>query len=175
MKKYSRGYTIFFATLVASLALAIGLAIYDLTVRTLSLSGVTAQSQYAIYAADTGAECALYWDSKYPGGSGSMFATSSGSSAAGLATHCNGVDIRTATPPTNFAVVSGAGYATTTFFMQFPSQTYNSASIAPCAKVEVGKYLRDDRTFTVILSHGYNNGCGTSGANRVERILRVYY
>lgn len=175
MKKYSRGYTIFFATLVSSLALAIGLAIYDLTVRTLSLSGVTAQSQYAIYAADTGAECALYWDSKYPAGSGSMFATSTGSSAAALATYCNGMDIRSAAAPTNFAVLAGSNYATTTFFMQFPSQTYNAASIAPCAKVEVGKYLRDERMFTVILSHGYNNGCSAAGQNRVERILRVYY
>ena len=174
MKKYNRGYTIFFATLVSSLALAIGLAIYDLTVRTLSLSGVTAQSQYAIYAADTGAECALYLDSKYTG-SGVVFATSSGSVAAGGAAYCNGIDIRTAAAPTSFAVVSGATYATTTFTMPFPSQIYNSASVAPCAKVEVGKLTISGRVYTTILSHGYNNSCGAPGSNRVERILKVYY
>lgn len=171
---YRRGYTIFFATLVSSLALAIGLAIYDLTVRTLSLSGVTAQSQYAIYAADTGAECALYWDSKYTG-SGAVFATSSASVAASAPAYCGGVDIRTAAAPTSFAVVSGATYATTTFTMQFSSQIYNSASVVPCAKVEVGKVTVAGRVYTTILSHGYNNTCGVAGSNRVERILKVYY
>jgi len=171
MKQHHRGYTIFFATLVSSLALAIGLAIYDIT---LSLSGVTAQSQYAIYAADSGAECALYWDSKYTG-AGVVFATSSASAAASGAAYCNGVDIRTAAAPTNFAVVSGATYATTTFTMQFPSQVYNSASVVPCAKVEVGKIILDGRVYTTVLSHGYNNNCGASGTNRVERILKVYY
>lgn len=71
------GFTIFFATLVASLALAIGLAIYDITVRQLSLSTTVTQSQYAIFAADSGIECALYWDSKYQGG-GSAFTGSYG-------------------------------------------------------------------------------------------------
>ena len=66
--------------LVGSLALAVGLAIYDLTIRELDLSAVATQSQYAVYAADTGAECALYWDTKCPLGScvvNSTFATSS--------------------------------------------------------------------------------------------------
>jgi hypothetical protein len=174
MKQHHRGYTIFFATLVSSLALAIGLAIYDVTVRTLSLSGVTAQSQYAIYAADTGAECALYWDSKYTG-SGTMFATSSASTAASGAAYCNGVDIRTVAAPTSFTVVSGAAYATTTFTMQLPSQVYNSSSVVPCANVEVGKVTSGGRVYTTVLSHGFNNNCGASGTNRVERILKVYY
>lgn len=60
--RHPRGFTIFFAVLVGSLALAIGLSIYELLVRELELSQVATQSQFAIYAADTGAECALYWD-----------------------------------------------------------------------------------------------------------------
>ena len=59
MFKYKRGYTVFFAALVASLALAVGLAVYDLTVREVDLSLTATQSQYAVYAADGGAECAL--------------------------------------------------------------------------------------------------------------------
>lgn len=69
LQKKNKGFTIFFATLVASLALAIGLGIYDVVVRQLSLSTTVSQSQYAIYAADSGAECALYWDAKYNGSS----------------------------------------------------------------------------------------------------------
>src|SRR3989339_699999 len=78
LKKKHRGFTIFFATLVASLALAIGLGIYDVVVRQLSLSTTVSQSQYAIYAADSGAECALYWDSKYNGSSSAFVNNNSG-------------------------------------------------------------------------------------------------
>ena len=55
----NKGFTLFFALLVSSLALAIGVSIYDITVRELNLSEAATQSQYAVYAADTGAECAL--------------------------------------------------------------------------------------------------------------------
>lgn len=66
MSQYSRkaGFTVFFAILVGSLALAIGLSIYELLVRELELSQVARESQFAIYAADAGAECAMYWDSR---------------------------------------------------------------------------------------------------------------
>lgn len=64
-----RGFTILFAVLIASILLAIGIAIFDITVRELRLSSVARESQFAIYAAETGVECALYWDSKYSGSS----------------------------------------------------------------------------------------------------------
>lgn len=82
-KNKKRGFTIFFAALVGSLALAIGLAVYDLTARQLDLATTVSQSYYAIYAADAGIECALYWDSKY-NGSSSVFPSSalSGSESA---------------------------------------------------------------------------------------------
>ena len=76
-----KGFTIFFAMLVGALALSIGLAIYDLTVRELDLSATATQSQYAIYAADSGAECALYWDNKY-GGKGAPSALRAAASGA---------------------------------------------------------------------------------------------
>lgn len=61
-KQRTRGFTVFFAVLVGSLALSIGLSVYEILVRELELSQVATQSQFAIYAADAGAECALYWD-----------------------------------------------------------------------------------------------------------------
>ena len=64
--------------LAGGLALSIGIAIYDLTIRELDLSATATQSQYAIYAADTGVECALYWDIQNPTGS-SAFKLSTGS------------------------------------------------------------------------------------------------
>lgn len=163
--------------LVGSLALAVGLAIYDLTVREIDLSAAASQSQYAIYAADTGAECALYWDSKY-GGSGSAFGTST-DSAWGTNILCNGQDVQAvgtppvpmAAPPTGWsawATTPTATEATTTFTLtMLPGQPY-------CAVVNVGKATEGGILYTTIISKGYNN-CGTSGAARLERTLRVSY
>src|SRR3989344_881292 len=57
----SRGFTILFAVLIGSILLAVGIAIFDITVRELRLSSIARESQIAVYNADSGAECALYW------------------------------------------------------------------------------------------------------------------
>jgi hypothetical protein len=95
------GFTAFFAVLVSALALAIGLSIYDLLLRELTLSQTARDSQSAIFAADTGVECALYWDNKATllNGSPSVFGTSSvadsqgGQSWSTTATFCNSQNI----------------------------------------------------------------------------------
>lgn len=181
---HKRGFTIFFATLITSLALAIGLAIYDLTTRELTLSATVNQSQYAIYAADTGAECALYWDAKCALGScagGSAFATSTESNGGAFpptsGVLCNGQDTASAgTPPASYALPPTgwtawalqrtASAATTTFWIAL------GAVNGPCVKVEVGKTGTPTRT--TITSHGYNT-CLTGSLNRLERALQVSY
>jgi hypothetical protein len=114
--KRSKGFTMFFAVLVSSLALAIGLAIYDLVTRELQLSSTTAQSQYAIYAADTGIECALYWDFKYNSNK-SIFPTSSADTMARNATGalCNGQDI---TVGRQMTMTANSAMTTTTIQLQ---------------------------------------------------------
>ncbi|MDE1924814.1 MAG: hypothetical protein KGH79_01380 [Patescibacteria group bacterium] len=166
-----KGFTLFFAVLVASLALSIGIAIYDITVRELSLSATVTQSQYSIYAADTGAECALYWDAKCTAGScsgGSAFATSTtytgATSGAGL--NCNSIDITAnTTPAPDWTVSSAANAATTTFTINFTPLPY-------CATVTVAKV--GNPPTTVITSHGYNT-CANNGALQIERVLQVNY
>lgn len=154
-----RGFTIFFATLVASLALAVGLAIYDLTIRSIQLSSIATQSQYAIYASDAGAECALYWDSKY-GGSGSLFATSS-ASVTGTGT-CAGQNIAS-----GWTLATAAAAATTTFTLTLPNSR--------CATVVVAKNQDSSGVnHTAIVSHGYNS-CVVGNPNRLERVFRVTY
>lgn len=173
----NRGFTIFFAMLVGSLSLAVGFAIYDLTVREIDLSAAASQSQYAIYAADSGVECALYWDSKY-NTSESVFGTSS-ESVWGSAANCDGQDIvANGTPPTPiqapptgwsaWAITNSASAATTTFTLSMLPQ------LPYCARVEVGKATQGGILYTTIISKGYNN-CGTTGAARLERTLRVSY
>lgn len=83
--KSSRGFTLLYAVLISSVLLAIGIAIFEITVRELRLSSVIRESQYAFYAADAGVECVLHSDFKF-NGSQSAFAGSpvtAGSGAAG--------------------------------------------------------------------------------------------
>jgi hypothetical protein len=159
----ARGFTVFFAVLVSSLALAVGLALYDLFSRELVLSQTTTQSQYAIYAADTGAECALYWDNKYPGANGitSAFATST-NTTPGTNLLCNGTDISTlwGTPQVT------ATAATTTFTLMF------GGASGPCATIVVAK--SGDPSRTTVVSHGYNT-CQNGGIVRLERALQIDY
>lgn len=58
----SRGFTLLLAALVASIVLALGAAIYSIAFKQVSLSSIGRDSQFAFYAADTIAECVLYWD-----------------------------------------------------------------------------------------------------------------
>jgi hypothetical protein len=186
-KDFKRGFTIFFAVLVASLSLTVGLVIYDILIRSLSLSDLAKQSQYAIYAADSGAECALYWDIKYSSVSSSdadssAFATSTkmvpsdtGAAAAANTVVCNGQDIVAGAAPksTAWAIAYPASgvylnrAATTTFWFSM-----GTALTSACAQVEVGKAGNPSRT--TIISHGYNN-CIVNNPIKLERTLQISF
>ena len=56
------GFTLFITLVVLSIVLVASLGIADIIVRDAALSRIGKDSQFALYAADTGAECALYWD-----------------------------------------------------------------------------------------------------------------
>ena len=65
ISRKERGFTILLAALVASLVLAIGISVFTIAQKQVILSSLGRNSQYAFYAADTGAECGLYWDLRY--------------------------------------------------------------------------------------------------------------
>ncbi len=175
-----RGFTIFFAMLVGSLSLAIGLSIYDLTSRELDLSATATQSQYAIFLADSGAECALYWDlnNKFGAyanyGQSSVFATSTASINYGVSNMpqsgiwCNGTDIAAdATSPWTITAVANA--ATTTFTFSVPEYQ------GRCTVIEVGKFVDTDTTvYTNVIARGYNT-CSSATLIRLERVLQLSY
>jgi hypothetical protein len=182
--KKMKGFTLFYALLVASLALAIGASIFDITIREIDLSNAATQSQYAVYVSDSGAECALYWDNKYAnlatnnnGDSHSAFATSSIDTQIPLSgIICSGADV--AAP----AVTAGtwpvqvapngppnANAATTTFtFMGPPIPGKNQT---PCAIIYVSKV--GNPPVTTVTSHGYNT-C-VQGPLQLERVFQVTY
>lgn len=176
------GFTVLFAALIAALLLAVGLAIFDIIFKQVTFARMVRDSNYAIYAADTGSECALYWDFKCTEAGcadGSAFATSSASigkvPAAGLM--CNGQDILTV----NDDILTGSGYSTevehdarsaTTTFALYLSQ---DGTVPYCAIVQVAKWADSDGIpFTAIISRGYNT-CDLSNQNRIERAYLVSY
>jgi len=81
----ARGFTLFYAVLVSSLLLALGLAIFNITYKELILSAGARESAVAFYAADAGLECALFWDRKHTGLSSPVFGFYGDSLASGLA------------------------------------------------------------------------------------------
>ena len=145
--KAQKGFALLYSVLIASVLLAIGLAIFNITIKELLLSSLGRDSQFAFYAADTGAECALFWDFK-----GNSFATSSESSIA-----CTGTIIEG---------MGGKGYGVPSVFtLDFAPEPY-------CAIVSVTKYGSPSKT--IIESRGYKT-CDTTNPRRVERAIRATY
>lgn len=60
-KQQSYGSALLIAILVGSVALAVGLGVYNRTYKELLFSSFWEQTQTAFSAADAGLECALYW------------------------------------------------------------------------------------------------------------------
>jgi len=154
------GVALFVAVMTASIALVIGIGALNISLKEIKLSSLGGESSVAFYAADTGLECALYWDLD---SAGSIFATSSASAPAGNS-DCIGEDITS-----GWAIVSDAGAATTTFTLKFNTDD------DPCTNVTVAKY-KDfiGRAITKVDSRGLNS-CNPASAKRVERGVRVTY
>lgn len=160
----SRGFTLFIAVIVSSLFLAIGFSLASLSVKQQIISSIGKESQFAFYAADTGIECALYWDFKGT----DVFATPSQPTPPSSDVKCNNLDV----DDDLWSITTNAdGSVTTKFAFDFPPQTY-------CAMVTVTKSA-DLRT--KIESRGYNNAsrslssCQSSNPRTVERAIRVNY
>ncbi|MEK7121026.1 MAG: pilus assembly PilX N-terminal domain-containing protein [Patescibacteria group bacterium] len=60
--KEKRGMTLLIAVLTAGVLLSISLSIFNIAIKEIIISSTGRESQVAFYAADSGIECALYWD-----------------------------------------------------------------------------------------------------------------
>lgn len=148
-----KGFTLFIAIVVMGALLLISTSIVNIAVKQSLIANSGKESQVAFYAADTGMECALFWDVKNSSGQ-SAFATSTGSTI-----YCN----RDSSNQSNQWVVGGSSVS-----------TINRIDFLPdpyCAIVTVTK--NGDGT-TVIESRGYNT-CAGSSSRRVERAVRATY
>jgi hypothetical protein len=72
-KKLNSGYTLLLSVIISGVVLTIGFGIANILEKEILLSQIARKSQVAFYAADTGAECALFWDKVHPGFGGSVF------------------------------------------------------------------------------------------------------
>ena len=147
------GFTLFIAIVVSGTLLLIASGIVNLALKQSLISAFGRESQNAFYAADTGIECALYWDVHNPSGI-SAFSTTTGSTI-----FCN----KDANNPGNEWVVGGADTSVINYISFLPDPY--------CAIVTVTK---DNGGGTTIESLGRNT-CDLSSTRRVERAVRATY
>ena len=162
--KRSRGFTLLLAALVASIALSLGSSIYTIVSKELELSSIGQNSQFAFYAADTAAECALYWDSRY-----NWFSTSTPSQAAA----CDNQPITLISPP------GRASSYTPTSTMEFEINLFSDVSAGYCADVSVEKGINPSTNAvdTLIIANGYSVSCATidTASGALQRTVELAY
>jgi Tfp pilus assembly protein PilX len=154
----NKGFTLFVAMIVMGTLLLIATGIVSLAIRQALTSASGRESQYAFYAADTGIECALFWDVQNP--LGSSFSTSTGSTI-----YCN--------DPSSSNPLNVGGSSVSTFSFNLDPDPY-------CVTVTINKrydpFPTDPTSVlkTTIESKGYNT-CDSSNPRRVERAVRAVY
>ncbi len=170
-----RGVTILIAALLSSILLAIGLSIFNTTLKDLFFASTAKDSGAAFYAADTAAECAQYWD--YPRlGLSDTFATSSPSGPGAWVPDgkrtCAGVPIAVDVNGwTVTADINNPNKINTTFSISIPLPSGSSAY----ATVTVIKDVSSPNSIlTTIQALGYNTS-NVSSPRTVQRGVQFSY
>jgi len=165
-KTSQRGFTLLLAALVASISLALGAAVFSIAQKQLTLSGIGRDSQFAFYAADTVAECALYWDFRC-----NYFAISAdliNPSCSNPNPSCDGAELG----QSNMEEGRTENYPYT-----MTSDKINLSGNL-CAEVSVEKSLDSKGAVrTVIHADGYNTDCPSIGTNAraLQRSVELHY
>jgi hypothetical protein len=168
-KLSQRGFTLLIAALIASIVLSLASAIFDIAQKQIALASLSQQSQYAFYAADTAAECGLYWDIRY-----NYFATTTPSGAAlPYSPTCDSQSIALTTP------LSNQSYPYTVTTPKLPA--INLFSGKYCVQLTVTKTL-DNSTNpptvrTVVHADGFNTSCANIAVSptSLERSVELNY
>jgi hypothetical protein len=196
IRRNNSGFTLFIALIVSSLLLAIGFSLSTIILKQLIFANSGKESQLAFYAADSGAECALYWDRKNVDGLTDFNGAFTASSTF------DDIFCGTGGPVTPQTAQVGSfvrfidlpnQQATTTFYVDYSDDDPLNPNHKACAKVTVFKWVDSSGPIPVektqIESRGYNvpldNGpvgpggtaiCNYSASNRVvERAVRLDY
>jgi hypothetical protein len=157
----NKGFTVLFAVIVSALVLAIGISIANITLKQIIISSSGRESQIAFYAADSGAECVMYYDLNEQ-----AFATSSDSEDVFLLGEINCFGT-----PATIDHIEDARSATSTVELKY------GIGNNFCAVVEIGKHDTNADGYsdkTIIQSRGYNT-CDKDNPRRLERGLEIKY
>ena len=147
-----RGFTLLIAVVLSSVALALGLALIDISYKQVTLALASKQSQYAFVNADTALECTLYWDQKQD-------AFNHANAGSNFSISCGGMSI-----PVSFP--SSSGVRTATFTMPCPQ---GGATVAATVTVR-----KESDARTNIYANGYSV-CSPTDLRRIERGLKASY
>lgn len=156
------GFFILYAILFITVTLTIGMGIFDIVLKQISLSGVDRESIRAFYAADAGVECALYGDTALS----NIFSTTTPGTI-----DCNG----DSTALTVIDPLSNYPHFMFHFWMNKNDPTNISCSEITLTRELIGGVLNR----TIISALGYNTQCpGIGPATRIpliERGLQTIY
>ena len=163
MKKHSRGFTLLLAAIISSIVLSLGVSIYQIVSKELALSSLGRDSQLAFYAADTGAECALFWDVRF-----GYFATSAPATVVAPDPRCDGQSV--AVPDASRP--AGPVYYPYTLSFTFAPGGY-------CTDVRVTKTfdVPSNTLSTTIHADGLSTDCASRSTNThtLQRSVELHY
>jgi hypothetical protein len=157
MQNTKAGYTLLFAMIVASIVLALGVSLLTNSRKEFVLSSS------AFYAADSGIECANYWDDDSTtfnsGDYNSSETITCSSDAAGVARPV------TMTPglPTGCPTTSTCVFTFYTPFLTDGTSNYSCAFVTVTKTYGLDPVLGVNRIMTQIVSRGYNIGWNPTG------------
>ncbi len=159
-KNKQKGIALFIAILVSGVVLVIGAGVMEISLKEMKLSSLGRESAKAFYAADTGLECALYWDNVTNiDNRGTVFPKNSSETL--MVFNCaGGVGID--------SVTSDASSATTKFGILLGGVD------DPCVDVIVSKVDNITYVTTTIESRGLNS-CDSANPRRSERGVKSTY
>ena len=158
VKNKNAGFSLLYAALISSVLLGLSVAISNIISKELVLSSISRESQKAFYAADSAAECALYWDFRH-GKFNPAQITPPNSNIL-----CQGIDISSSASELDDGVAGLGGTNTSKFKLEKDGL---------CAIVTVTK--RNVAPKTTIEARGYNLPCDSVSKIKLERAVKLEY
>lgn len=153
--KKEKGFVALFTVLIVSVILAMAIGIASISLKEIVLSSGASEGSKAFYAADSGVECALYYDRINP---------AQGTFLTNL--KCNGI------LPIN-PLSSSDFESPEVYDFEIPF----GADGELCAKIKVKRFITTGLGYTFLIeSKGSNLPCGPNdNPKKVERSIRVTY
>lgn len=162
-----RGFVLLFAVVLSAIIFSISLGMINISLKEINFGTSAKATNEAFFAADTGAECALFYD-LVP--IESFFGSGDALLISGINPVCAGNTIN--------LEEEFEGLGPWTFVVLGLGEEHKA-----CAKVKITRILDSSNNIlsTQIISKGYNMGgndtpdCSSTNNNRVERVLELTY